>query len=718
MPATQSLSEAAEAKLTDAINDAVDDAPTILWWDEGGYLENIVKTAADSLGCEFHVATDTPLELRATAPRDQTVWYAPNPKDEYTDWFEDIETTGNVISADIGALAVACFENDQVQAWSLQSAYEDASDTRRVAELLYESLETSSGLPGLETLQTQIVLDGDENPIKYVLERSADRLPTDETLDDIQELLLSHGVDAVEGVTDPEQLVFETHKWAVAEWLIDAGVDTTAFPPAYRSTDNDSIGINRPELKSLLAQPATPTGMIAERFLDPETDYWSDVIADLDDPLAYCDCVVGGALEARLWELWEAAYEDGDYERAATFAEQRHKALAELYDENPWLNSWAQAGDVTTLARELTAWESTDETDDVVALYGDLEDGSWQIDLAVYELIVSGSPEDALPSAHPAVQSLGSYRETLLEDEYITYLEDLGELVEAAFEDGAVFTNQDHSHQFFSVEREQLQSGQEVVIFVIDGLRFDLAHLLAEELRSNTETSTVVTEQPWVGTLPSETAFGKAALTPGNKFNFGIRLTDDEELIPIRNGQEISNYWRQNILENDGWTYITKSKGQSGWGDSRVIYYYDDIDELGHKNLDDFEALFADRITSIATEIEDKLTQGEWDTAYVVTDHGFVSLPIGTKLRSEPEPSGANTVSRRFAAGQELGDHNAGIRLDSDSPVRYIQDKTTIDVLTDPKTQFQNQGHGDVRYLHGGALPQEFVLNFLRIEQE
>lgn len=353
-----------------------------------------------------------------------------------------------------------------------------------------------------------------------------------------------------------------------------------------------------------------------------------------------------------------------------------------------------------------------------MSLYGDLEDGTWQIDCAVYKLIVSGEPETKLPAAHPARESLGTYRSKLLEDDYIDYLEDLSAIVEEAFETGEVFTDQDHAHQFFSVEKEYLQSGEEAIIFVIDGLRFDLAHVLAEKLRNNEDEGFVVHEQPWVGTLPSETSFGKAALTPGDKFDFGIGLDDDEKLVPVRNGQQIDNYWRQNLLENDGWTYTTKSNGESCWNDPRVIYYYNDIDEIGEEDFDDFEQLFDDRISQLAEMIREKIRQKEWETAFVVTDHGFVSLPPGTSQRSEPTPADAKEVSRRFASGSDLGDPSPGIRLDSSSPIRYIQGDAEIEILTDPRQQFGKRGHDDVRYLHGGALPQEFVLNFLRIEQE
>jgi hypothetical protein len=99
--------------------------PVILWWDDGGSLREIVEHASTELGCEFRAAEQTPLELRAAAPRDRTVWYVPQPSSDDVDWFKDIEHTGGVVEQQIGKLAARCFENDRFRAATIRTAFED-----------------------------------------------------------------------------------------------------------------------------------------------------------------------------------------------------------------------------------------------------------------------------------------------------------------------------------------------------------------------------------------------------------------------------------------------------------------------------------------------------------------------------------------------------------------------------------------------------------------
>ena len=126
---------------------------------------------------------------------------------------------------------------------------------------------------------------------------------------------------------------------------------------------------------------------------------------------------------------------------------------------------------------------------DVVSLYADPDDGTWQIDNAVLNLVVAGEPESDLPDNHPAVEALDDLR-TQLQSEYVEYLEDLGDLVTETVEAGAPFVEEDHSYQFFTKKSDSLESGQTVALFVIDALRLDLARRLAKYALNRTTAET------------------------------------------------------------------------------------------------------------------------------------------------------------------------------------------------------------------------------------
>jgi len=716
MTATKTLQQCAREAIESEADDAPDDEPVVLWWDDGGYLRDLVETESHALGYRFRAAKQTPLELRAEAPRERTVWYVPQPKTDDVDWFRDVEHTGGVVEAHVGKLAARCFEDDRLQAGTIRTAFEDAEDREEVAQTLGIELNGSGGLPSLQALQTKIILGGHDNPVQFVLENGEVNLPTGDDLRKIRDLLVDNGVAAVEGITDAATIVDRTRRWAVAEWLVDEGVAKSALPSEYRPEPSSGFGVSRPELRAVLSK-TDQKETLANVYLDPKQQFWHDVLRTHDDPWELADCPVDASLEHRLWDEWTQSFDAGEYETCAKRATQRRDRFEAAYGAVPWTNVWAQAIDVATLADELQTWEERGNTDDVVDLYGNVDDGTWQVDHAVFSLIVSGEPETELPEEHPAVATLDSLRSSLVESRYLDYLSDLGDLVVDQAESGSPFVGEKHAHQFFAEEQEYLQSGQSVALFIVDALRFDLAHELADSIRSELP-GLEVDESKWVGTLPSDTEFGKAALTPGSKFSFNVRL-DDGELVPERNGQKITNYHRKKLLQNDGWTYIMEeSEDDGGWDDTRVAYYWNDIDETGEKELTGFEKLFSNRIESISDIICEKLDKGEWDRAYILADHGFVSLPEQVDINDLEPPDGAEKVTRRWVAGTDVDDGEPGVLLDSDSHLGYLNDDTQANILADPIQRYQNQGLPDARFYHGGILPQEFVLNFVTITQE
>jgi len=716
MPATKTLPQCAHDAIESAIDEATDEDPVILWWDDGGYLRDIIRDTSNQLGCEFRAAEQTPLELRAEAPRDRTVWYVSQANSNDVDWFKDVEHTGDVIEQHIGKLAARCFENDRLQAATIRTAYDDADDRENVAKTLYEELNGEGGLPSLQGLQTKIVLDGHDDPVQFVLEHGTENLPSNDDLLEIRDLLVDNGVAAVDGETDAQTIVERTRRWAVAEWLVDEGLDKSLLPQEYQPEASSGFGVSRPELRSVLSKTAQKQEL-ANVYLKPNQRFWHDVLRTYDDPWELADCPVDASLEHRLWEEWSQSFSSGEYETCVSNAKQRHDRLEATYGDVPWTRVWEQAIDVATLADELETWEERGDTSDVVDLYGDVEDGTWQIDNAVFNLVVSGEPETELPEEHPATATLAEMRSSLVESKYLEYLTDLGDLVVDQIDAGSPFVGENHAHQFFAEEQEHLQSGQSVALFIIDALRFDLAHELAESIRREIP-QLEVEESTWVGTLPSDTEFGKAALTPGSKFSFNIDL-DDGELVPERNGREITNYRRKTLLENDGWSYITRDEGDEvGWSTTRVAYYWNDIDETGEKELTNFEELFSDRIEAISGIICEKLRKGEWDRAYILSDHGFVSLPRQVDIDDLHPPAEAEKVTRRWVAGENLDDDAPGVLLDEDTHLGYLDEDARVSILADPIQRFRNQGLPDARFYHGGVLPQEFVLNFVTITQE
>jgi len=729
MQATQTLPDAAKDTIRSEFNQAESSEPVVLWWDDGNYLEDIIDQACDELGVQLKIAEETPLQLRADSVDGEQVWYVPHVKEpedtegDY-DWFRDIKHTGGEVEMSIEDLTVHAFERGQLDAWELKATTQtdDPTKRREIARILHDKL-TGGQLPTLEQLRTQIVTGGYTDPVAFILENGWGDIKDDPgTIEQMQDLLTSEGVDAVASEDEPADIVAATRRWAVAEWLIHGGADAEAFPSKYRTETAGDHDL--PELKSLLNN-TTSAGLLADRFLGDTV--WPDIIEDIDEPWELADCIVDAALERRLWEEWHTAFDAGDYEECLTHAEQRHDALLGSEDyrgtyrggygpESPWTQTWEQAAEVARLAHQLDTWNER-STDDVVSLYADPDDGTWQIDDAVLNLVVAGEPESELPESHPAVDTLGDLR-TQLQPDYVAYLEDLGDLVTETVEDGAPFVEEKHSYQFFTKESDGLESGQTVAIFVIDALRLDLARRLADELREYVATlpadapEFAIDEDVWLGTLPSETEFGKAALTPGEIQMFDVSLVDGE-LQPRRNNRRVTTNRRESLLDGDGWT-VTRDE-DDGWQSTRVAYFKNDLDNIGEKELSDLERLLAQRVDSLAEFIGEKIEQGEWDQAYILTDHGFVLLPETVTPEKISRPSGTTDSGRRWISGEGMGEDAPGVLLDDSARLGYLD--ADVRILASPLKRFSKQGVGDARFYHGGLLPQEFVLDFISITQ-
>jgi len=697
MQADRTLTETAREVIEDGLDTS---SGRVLWWDDGGHLEEVIERVCEDIGVELRKANGTPLELRQSPSRDPQVWYVPHDKDGY-DWFRDVENTGDVEEKNIEELAVRCFGAGNASSWEINDIVDD-ENRDSVARIIREEL-SGSMKPTFEELKTKILMDGHADPVRSVLRDGWEGTRDDEdSIEKIRNLLINEGVEPVKDETDTDEIVRLTRRWAIAEWLMNTGVDEDVFPEEYSSASDTYI----PSLKRVTNDLKGTSQEMADTYLE---GFWTEV-HDLDDPWTASDCPVDGELDAALWRSWKSSFDDGEYELCAEKAEKRGEVIEEAFGEVSWAKVWEQAVDIATLARKIDEWNE-EETEDVVEIYADREDGSWKIDKAVLNLVVSGNPESSLPSDHPPTEFLADLREDLVEDEYVDYLKGLASLTVEQVEMGEPFVEYDHAREFFDQEKDSLRSGQTVALFVIDALRLDLARELATQLRDR-NPDFEVDEDTWIGTLPSETEFGKGALTPGSPMGFEVSL-DDGDLTAKKNGDKLSVYKRNSFLEEEGWEIIRGDEG--GWNNTRVAYYSNDIDDMGEKELSELESLLSQRVENLAQEITEKLQSGKWDKAYVLTDHGFVSLPTSVNIEAISRPDGTVDSSRRWIAG-DVEEDDEGVLLDEDAHLGYLKDDVSI--LADPTKRFRKQSVSDKYFYHGGILPQEFVLDFLSISKE
>ena len=718
--ARRSLKEEAKQVLQQRFDSAPDPRRRVLWWDAGGHLRDVLRRACSELDVPF-VERKHVLGFRqwvaeqGETPSDEpgrVVWYVPEPT-AGRDWFRDVKHMGGLVEKSIDDLAADLYG---IKTWQLRPTSSERPVSESVAAILLDNLRGSSH-PSLDQLRGRLVIQANEGIVEYLLRDGWEMLPrAGEDLETVRSLLVDRGVPRLQPDDGPEEMVDAVERWAVAGWLSHAGVPDEAFPAAIAQSD---LGYAYRRLKEVL-QSDLQTNVLGTY----QEEHWNEVISQTGDLWALTSCPVDGALDTHLWAAWQADFEDRRFEKCRERATERADAfrkhtgrLGEPVGKRApsWIRVWKQAAALADLAYRYDTWNERNAS--VHALYADREEGSWQIDAAVRRIIVSGTPEDDLPEGHPARDSLSGFREHLVETEYLSYLRDLAAEMETALVQGDVLDDDlSSSIDFWPDHEKELGAGNEALFFYLDALRLDLARELADQLQERSDASNAldlnVEESTRLGVLPSETKFGMAAVLPGRPKSYEVRL-ESGELNAYRNGSRLNADTRRKLLNEEGWAVA--SHDPSGWSQTRVAYYSKEIDDYGEASMEDIEKRLAERVETLAENIFDRIRKGDWNRAYVVTDHGFVLLPEDAQFEDLPPPEG--DVKRRRVAAEKLPEDGPGVVLTGKrSPELFSYLSSPVRVLLDPQHRFKKQGIPDSRYYHGGALPQECILSFLKIE--
>lgn len=722
--ARESLGERAVSILSDAIDSTENPAPTILWWDQGGFLEDFLRRACEELDRPvWRKAEGLPLSLRCHVAKEDdrpAVWYVPEGKDD-RDWFRDVEATGAEIEKDILQLSAELYG---VPRWNLASVAGTDPPDSETASILKDEL-AGGRRPTLDQLQEELLTGGQGRPLDRLLLADWGQEPEPAVLDQLGDQLREAGVPEVDEVEGVDALADRARRWAVAVWLQEAGLEPSSFPDAYRADTPKAQEAYQRLRDRMQGADADRTEQI---YLG--RSWWSDVIEAVDDLTPLAGCPVDGALEAKLWNAWADRLEADEFDEASALARRRVEGLEEVYGSSArtsstFLRCWEQALDVAELGALSERVAADLDRDDPVEVYAREEDGAWRIDAAVRRLVVAGRPETDLPDEHPGRDVLPGWRKQFVGSRYLDHLRALAEGTREAVAEGSFFNETECVTRFWSKShhRGELAAGEEVALFFLDGLRLDLAYELAEHLRETLAPDGddasdgegrgwSVRTSRWRATVPSETEPGMGALLPGSTTAFSVDLVK-RNLRAQRNQQTLTTAQREGLLQREGWS-VTRDWDKQ-WQAARVAFIDSDIDKGGEAEIAEIEEHLSRHVETLAKNIGDRLRQDGWSKAFVVTDHGFVLLPEGKSMEGIKPPDSAEAVSLRCAAPAGHGE-GPGVRLEPGRPgLDYLE--TSVRVLLEPQQRFTKRGLSDRRYFHGGLSLQESILLFLEIEK-
>ncbi|MCH8474955.1 MAG: BREX-1 system phosphatase PglZ type B [Opitutales bacterium] len=268
-------------------------------------------------------------------------------------------------------------------------------------------------------------------------------------------------------------------------------------------------------------------------------------------------------------------------------------------------------GELAVVARISEQSLGVPSLEDMVAIY---RTSGWQADWAALQaskLVTKGGPLEAVQGTLQAI--------------YLPWLEEGARKLQALVTQRGYPGSKADTPPFPDAEAG-------MIVFFVDGLRFDLAQKLAERLGQKPVT---VDRQPAWSALPSVTATAKPAVSPVREEIIGENVSADFDPVVKATGKSLKGgHHFKKLLLDQGWQFLTAH--ETGDPNGKAWTQTGDIDAEGHADV----GKFARNLEGLLEDIEERIQQlleAGWKRIELVTDHGFLALPGGlptTKLNS------------------------------------------------------------------------------------
>ena len=282
-------------------------------------------------------------------------------------------------------------------------------------------------------------------------------------------------------------------------------------------------------------------------------------------------------------------------------------------------------------------------------------------------------------------------------------------------------TNQQN---FFKTEvKPLLDKGDNRKVFVIisDALRYEVAEELTEQL--NGQFRFQATLDSLLGVLPSYTALGMAALLPHEQLGYTAQaevLLDGRPCATLEQRQQLLAVVNGCAIKADDFIQMKKDQGREFIRPARVIYiYHNVIDAVGDTASTESDTFNAVRKTlhELAALTRFIINSLNGTHVLITADHGFLyqekQPDVSDKSRLAQQPATTIKAKKRYLLGQNFPDHAA---------VWHGSTQITANALGDmefwlPKGCNRFHFVGGARFFHGGAMPQEFIVPLVKVQQ-
>ena len=257
-------------------------------------------------------------------------------------------------------------------------------------------------------------------------------------------------------------------------------------------------------------------------------------------------------------------------------------------------------------------------------------------------------------------------------------------------------------------------AGNKIYVVVSDGLRYEVAAQVAEELHRNTQSK--VSLENCQSIFPTATKFGMAALLPHNALT-AVKSASGVAILADGDSTDSTN--REMILQkkNPSSVALQLSKLKAMKRAERldlvrgkeVVYIYtDSIDSAGHNSPTEVFAACNQAIDDITEAVRMIVNDFCAHYIYITSDHGFLytyrSLQEEEKVGKGVSSDDAIEVDSRYL----ITANNATPEFLM--PVKFMQGNSEFSAFaTRENVRIKKQG-GYTNYIHGGISLQEMVV--------
>ncbi|OBI43925.1 hypothetical protein A5707_03915 [Mycobacterium kyorinense] len=344
---------------------------------------------------------------------------------------------------------------------------------------------------------------------------------------------------------------------------------------------------------------------------------------------------------------------------------------------------WAQLGKsplafaVEHLANLAAKCTSAPPTGNVEQLRGSYATGGWTVDLEALQALGEVDHDRDMKAVAAALDAL-----------YRPWVEAGARALQDAVGPEA------NSGTYVASDAPNLSASQ--VVMFVDGLRLDVAHLLAERLEG---AGAKVAIDIGLAALPTVTHTSKPALVPINQALLGPGAALDA--CRVSSGATAGVQTLRSLLAEASVQVLTSSD----FGDpaGRAWTEAGDIDRKGHSVGSRLAHEIEGEVTRIARRTRELLDTG-WSVVSIVTDHGWILLPSGLP-KNDSLPVAATAVKKGRCARLKDG-ASADV-----STVPWHWDNNVRIAIAPGVSCFE----ANKTYEHGGISPQECFVPRLTI---